>query len=111
MKRRVKFLLVAVALVAVCLLLLFVLILAGISPDQYDIHEYRIMEDYINDLDDHVLARALAGAIRGRGAFRRFKNTLIEEGDIQTWYDYRDQYYWKLARKWCKEHDLEFIED
>ena len=80
-------------------------------PDQYDIHEYRIMEDYINDLDDHVLARALAGAIRGRGAFRRFKNTLIEEGDIQTWYDYRDQYYWKLARKWCKEHDLEFIED
>ena len=80
-------------------------------PSQFEIDEYRIMEDYINDLDDHVLARELAGAIRGRGAFRRFKNTLIEEGDIQTWYDYRDQYYWKLARTWCEEHDLVIIDD
>ena len=80
-------------------------------PNQYDIHEYSIMEDYINELDDGTLAMRLASAIRGRGAFRRFKDTLIEQGKIQTWYDYRDQYFWNLARKWCRAHDVEFIDD
>ena len=80
-------------------------------PSEFDIHEYAIMEDYINELDDNGLARRLAGAIRGRGAFRRFKNILIEQGKIQSWYDYRDQYYWQFARKWCQTHDIEFVDD
>ena len=80
-------------------------------PSEFDIHEYAIMEDYINELDDNGLARRLAGAIRGRGAFRRFKNILIEQGKIQSWYDYRDQYYWDFARKWCIGKELEFIDD
>ena len=80
-------------------------------PSEFDIHEYAIMEDYINELDDNGLARRLAGAIRGRGAFRRFKNILIGQGKIQSWYDYRDQYYWDFARKWCIGKELEFIDD
>ena len=80
-------------------------------PSEFDIHEYEIMEDYINELDDNGLARRLAGAIRGRGAFRRFKNILIDQGKIQSWYDYRDQYYWQFARKWCRAHDIEFVDD
>ena len=80
-------------------------------PSQFDIHEYRVMEDYIRELDDNALANRLANAIRGKGAFRRFKNTLISCGKIQSWYDYRDQYYWQFARKWCRAHDIEFVDD
>ncbi len=80
-------------------------------PSQFDIHEYRIMEDYIRELDDNVLANRLANAIRGKGAFRRFKDTLISCGKIQSWYDYRTQYYWDFARKWCIGKELEFIDD
>ena len=77
-------------------------------PSQYDIHEYRIMEAYIDELKDDRLAHELLRAIRGKGAFRRFKDTLIGYGMIQSWYDYEDQYYWKLARRWCIERNLEF---
>lgn len=80
-------------------------------PSQYDLHEYQLMEDFIDELDDNKLAQKLLRAIRGRGAFRRFKDTLIECGKIQAWYDYRDQYYWRVARKWCMARDLEFIDD
>ena len=73
-------------------------------PSQYDIHEYRIMEDYIDELDDDRLAREFSRTIRGKGAFRRFKDTLIDYGMIQKWYDYKEQYYWQLARKWCMAH-------
>lgn len=69
------------------------------------------MEDYIRELDDNALANRLANAIRGKGAFRRFKNTLISCGKIQSWYDYRDQYYWQFARNWCRAHDIEFVDD
>ena len=77
-------------------------------PSQYDIHEYRIMEAYIDELKDDRLAHELLIAIRGKRAFRRFKDTLIGYGMIQSWYDYEDQYYWKLARRWCIERNLEF---
>ena len=80
-------------------------------PSQFDIHEYRVMEDYIRELDDNALANRLANAIRGKGAFRRFKDTLISCGKIQSWYDYRTQYYWDFARKWCIGKELEFIDD
>ena len=80
-------------------------------PSQFDLHEYSVMEDYIDELEDKQLARRLAQAIRGRGAFRRFKDILIDLGKIQSWYDYQNQYYWNYARRWCMEHDLEFIDD
>ena len=66
------------------------------------------MEAYIDELKDERLAHELLIAIRGKRAFRRFKDTLIGYGMIQSWYDYEDQYYWKLARRWCIERNLEF---
>ena len=48
---------------------------------------YRDMVWFIEDLDDAGLADRLARAISGRGAFRRFKDTLFDRPELMTrWY-------------------------
>ena len=43
-------------------------------PTKYEIHEYGIMESFVEELPSGKARDELAGAIRGWGAFRRFKN-------------------------------------
>ena len=43
-------------------------------PTKYDIHEYSIMESFVESLPPGKARQELAHAIRGKGAFRRFKN-------------------------------------
>ena len=45
-------------------------------PTKYEIHEYRIMEDFIEQLSSGKVQNKLAHAIRGKGAFRRFKDSI-----------------------------------
>lgn len=79
-------------------------------PDQYDIHEYQIMEEFIWDLPEGKNQDTLAQAIRGRGAFRRFKDRLYEIGLEQEWYDYKEKVYKKIARKWCEQYKIDIVE-
>ena len=55
-------------------------------PGQYDINEYRIMEEFIYELPAGKNQDVLAGTIQGRGAFRRFKNKLYDLNLEQQWY-------------------------
>src|SRR6266566_5935333 len=43
-------------------------------PDRFEMHEYQIMERFCLSVDDDALREDLCDAIRGRGAFRRFKD-------------------------------------
>lgn len=62
---------------------------------------YRDMEWFIDDLDDPQFADLLARAISGRGAFRRFKDTLSERPDLMTrWYALSDDRQRGRARSW-----------
>ena len=79
-------------------------------PTKFEIHEYHIMEEFIWTLKGER-ADKLDCAIRGRGAFRRFKD-LVDRMEIsQQWYDFQAEYYRKLAIEWCQEHGLEYIEE
>lgn len=78
-------------------------------PDKYEIHEYRIMEEFIDDeVPAGGIQNQLYNAIRGRGAFRRFKDTIRRVGIEQEWYDYRSEYYKKIAIEWCEDHELDY---
>lgn len=76
-------------------------------PTSFDIREYDMMEDFIDFLPDPARTR-LAGAIRGKGAFRRFKDTIRQLGIDDQWYEFRDIEYAKKAIEWCIENNLEF---
>ena len=73
-------------------------------PDQYDIHEYSMMEKFAYTLETIELLNAL----KGRGAFRRFKDTVIRLGVISEWYTFRDKHYKQVAIDWCEDHGISY---
>lgn len=80
-------------------------------PTQYEIHTYRIMEDFIDSLPDENKRRELEFLIRGSGAFRRFKWKIREYGIEQQWYDYLAAAHREIAIRWCRDNDLEYTDD
>lgn len=79
-------------------------------PTKFDIHEYSIMEDFVDDLPAGAIRNELMNAIRGRGAFRRFKDGIYYHGIEQQWYDYQADAYKRIAIRWCRDEGLEYEE-
>ena len=79
-------------------------------PRQYDMNEYRMMEEFIYDLPAGRAQDALDAAIRGKGAFRRFKDRLYDFDLQEKWYKYRDDCYEQIARDWCERFGIEIEE-
>lgn len=62
---------------------------------------YRDMEDFIALVPDRRAADPLARAIAGRGAFRRFKDTLYEFPELrEAWFAFRDTRLERRAIEW-----------
>ena len=62
-------------------------------PTKFEIHEYSIMESFVASLHAGKICDELTRAIRGKGAFRRFKDTIRYYGIEQLWYDYFSMYF------------------
>lgn len=77
-------------------------------PDRYDVNEYGMMEDFIENLPEGRKKDRLENAIRGRGAFRRFKDTLYDLDLENRWYRYQEQRFTEIARKWCEDHHIPY---
>jgi hypothetical protein len=76
-------------------------------PTKYEIHEYSIMEAFVDSLPAGAARREMEHAIRGRGAFRRFKQSIRYHGIEQMWYDYLENAYRDIALRWCRDNHLE----
>lgn len=76
-------------------------------PTSYDIHEYDIMESFVDTLSGPAYEK-LVRAIQGRGTFRRFKDTAFDLGIDQQWYAYQADAYKRIAARWCEENDIEY---
>ena len=79
-----------------------------IFPTKYEIHEYSIMDSFVDYLPPGRMKNELGAAIRGKGAFRRFKQTIRFHGIEQLWYDYKADAYRELAERWCRDNELEY---
>ena len=79
-------------------------------PGQYDINEYRIMEEFIYELPAGKNQDVLARTLQGRGAFRRFKDKLYDLNLEKHWYQYREEAYEKIARQWSERHKIDIVE-
>ena len=79
-------------------------------PTRFDVNEYRIMEKFCLSVEDREASEALYEAIKGRGAFRRFKDTVSRLNLADEWYQYRDQAIRQIAIDWCEFHKIRFIE-
>src|SRR5215475_9712384 len=79
-------------------------------PDRFEINEYQIMERFCLAVDDEDMRDELCDAIRGRGAFRRFKDRMQLYGMAEEWYRYRDAALREIAMEWCEAHDIPYTE-
>jgi hypothetical protein len=68
----------------------------------------RIARDIVEE--DADIRGDLCDAIRGRGAFRRFKYRIQAYGIAAAWYRYRDAALREIAMAWCEAHDIRYIE-
>ena len=79
-------------------------------PDRFEINEYHMIEAFAYDHDDHSGGK-LVRAIQGRGAFRRFRDTVDKLGLNDEWYEFRDNCYRERAVSWCHGHNISFFDN
>ena len=73
---------------------------------------YRDMEDFIETVEDEQFANRLWRAIEGKGAFRRFKDTLYDRpAEQERWYKFKDDCLRQRAIEWLESLDIELDED
>ena len=68
------------------------------------------MERFCASVEDADIRDELCDAIRGRGAFRRFKDRVHAYGIAEAWYRYRDEALREIAVAWCEEHGMRYTE-
>jgi hypothetical protein len=79
-------------------------------PDTFEISAYRIMERFCLSGDDDDMRNDLCNAIRGRGAFRSFKDRMHAYGMAEEWYRYREAALREIAIAWCETHGMRYTE-
>lgn len=85
------------------------------EPDRYesvpsaDPHEgYRDMEEFIATVKSPRAAELLEVAIQGKGAFRRFKDTLARfPEERERWFRFKDDRLKRQALEWLEELGIE----
>ena len=80
-------------------------------PDQFDVHEYKIMENFCLELENRQVGQDLLRRIKGAGAFRRFKNAIQEMGVDQAWYEFKRSELEKIAIEWLEENEIPYTRD
>lgn len=80
-------------------------------PSKFDIQEHRIMERFSLAQRDDLLRDELYNGIKGRGAFRRFKELIHRHGIADEWSRYRGEALRQVAIDWCEEHGIDYSVD
>lgn len=75
-------------------------------PSNYDIDEYSIMEEFCLSIEDDELSDIMYSSIKGRGAFRRFKDNIHRYNIAEDWYNYRYEALKQIAIEWCRENGI-----
>lgn len=79
-------------------------------PTKYEVNEYEIMEDFCLTISDLSKQDMLLRSIKGKGAFKRFKDQIIDFEIEDQWYSYRKERFKQIAIKWCQDNNLNYIE-
>lgn len=75
-------------------------------PDRFDFHEYRHMERWVAGIAEPRAAEQLWRAIKGKGAFRHFKDTAHRLGVIDDWFAYRQDAMERHLLRWAEAHGI-----
>jgi len=80
-------------------------------PDKFEFHEYRQMERFIGTIETAEIADQLWRAIKRKGAFRHFKDTLHRLGLAERWYAFRERAMLEFVRAWAEENGVTVVDE
>jgi hypothetical protein len=80
-------------------------------PSHFDFHEYRQMERFIGSVANAAAAEQLWQAIKGKGAFHRFKSAAHRLGLLDEWYRYRLDAMKEFVIAWAEENEVPYEDD
>ena len=80
-------------------------------PDRFELHPYQIMERFCLSIPTHEGGEALLAAIRGRGAFRQFRDQAGRLGLEARWFAFQDDAYRRIVAVWLEAHEIPFRDD
>jgi hypothetical protein len=81
-----------------------------VLPDNFEIHEYKIMERFCYTIEDERVQNILLRAINGKGAFRHFKDKVYEEGIDKNWYRFRDNALKRIVVGFLENQGIAFTD-
>lgn len=71
-------------------------------PSKIEIHKYNIMKEFCLSIEDVRLGNIMFDSIKGRGAFKRFKENVQKYGIEDDWYNFEYKSLEKIAIEWCE---------
>ena len=77
-------------------------------PNQYDLHEYKIMERFAEASPDERKSEALLYALHGRKPYRHFKDRINDFGIADEYYAFRLLAFCDIAKEWCEENEIPY---
>lgn len=79
-------------------------------PDKYEFNEHNIMEEYSLSIKNDRISDEIYNALKGKGAFRRFKDKVHGHGLSNEWYSFKSNALRDIAIDWCKDNNIEYVE-
>lgn len=77
-------------------------------PSDFDVHEWSIMRDFCNTVENDSDRQELLQSIHGSGAFRFFKATVERLGLLYDWRCYKDGEIQRIVIEWLQEHSIQW---
>jgi uncharacterized protein UPF0158 len=75
-------------------------------PTKFDVHEWRIMQEFSRSVEPDGIREDLLRAIHGAGAFRNFKDAVRRHRIESSWFAFRTEALRQIAVKWCEENEI-----
>ena len=76
--------------------------------NQYEIHEWNIMEAFAEAIQSERRQKRLLWALHGRKAYRHFKDEILNLGVDKEYYAYRFVALCKIAKEWCEDNEIPY---
>lgn len=80
-------------------------------PNQFELDGYNRMRRFIKTLGETKYIKEFENAIKGKGAFRRFKDLLIAYGIRDYWHEFERDEFVKIAENLLIKNNIEFEND
>ena len=80
-------------------------------PDKFDVHEYRLMEQFCLSHPNRKIGDHLASKIKGSGAFGRFKREIFSLGVENDWFRFRQAEFERIAVQWLEDEGIDYSRD